>query len=150
MSKIASGTAEEFLLLPPREFAEVTRAWREEAFEMILDDLVALPNEKLVVEGVRLDPYLVHELADPQQIIFMIAFEGFQREHFLRREHFLKGMFQDFEDPEGVFENLMQGNALVADSMYESATELGLKILITDTKSTLAGSMEVIRSHFGL
>ena len=43
---------EEYLRLAPAEFVEASRAWFREDFAMVLEDLDAMPSEKIVVEGV--------------------------------------------------------------------------------------------------
>ena len=67
------GNAEEYLGLAPAEFEEASRAWFKEDFAMVLEDLDAMPNATIVVEGVTLEPEFVLEVADRQQVIFMIA-----------------------------------------------------------------------------
>ncbi len=140
---------EKVILHSPREFIDDSMAWAEEDFKMVLDDLYAMPKEKTVVEGALLPEY-VHEIADPRQMIFMIAFEGSQREHFLELDQW-KVWQQRIEDPEGVFfENLITIFDFVSRAVHESATELGLKVMITDDESTIAGSVELVREHFRL
>ena len=140
---------EDLFLLPPVEFAKLTSGFWEEDFEMIIDDLYALPKEKLVVEGVSIDPKFVQDVADPQRVIIMIAFEEFQRAHYLKRD-FAKSWFQEFNDPKRVFDNLMKSNALLAKSVENRARELGFKVIIIDEKSTISNNMNIVKKHFKL
>ena len=69
-----------------------------------------MPNDTIVVEGVTLDPEFVLDVADPQQVLFIIASEEFQREHFLKRD-MQRTVFRGLPDPEGSFEAFLENLA---------------------------------------
>ena len=140
---------EGYCRLPQAEFFEASRAFFKEDFAMVLEDLAAMQNEKIIVEGVTLEPDFVLEVADPQKVIFMIASEEFQRANFLKRD-MQKRVFQGFADPEGTFEAFVSNLAFQTRSIYDHAMELGLKVIITDENSTLSGNLELVKEHFRL
>lgn len=140
---------EEFLRLPPAAFEEASRAWFQEDFAIVLEDLNAMPNETIFVEGVTLEPEFVLEVADPQQVLFMIASEEFQRKHYLKRD-MQRTVFQGLPDPEGSFEAFMGNLAVQTRSLCKRAEDFGLKVIITDESSTLSGSLNLVKEHFDL
>lgn len=140
---------EEYLSLPPTEFVEASRTWFKEHFAMVLEDLDALPKDKIIVEGVTLESDAVLEVADPNKVVFMIASEDFQRANFLKRD-MQRTVFQGLPDPEGSFEVFVRNLAFQTRSLCNHAIELGLKVITTDGKSTLPGNLELVKEHFGL
>ena len=135
--------------LPPKEYAQLGLAFFAEDFEMMLEDLYALPKQPTVVEGVSVLPSLVAEIADPRQIVFMVAYEEFQRKHYLDRE-FAREWFQDFSNPQVTFDNLMTANDILARNVGASARELGLKVIVVDENWPLQDSVDSVAQHFGL
>ena len=115
---------------------------------MVLEDLAAMQNEKIIVEGVTLEPDFVLEVADPQKVIFMIASEEFQRANFLKRDR-QKTVFEGFADPECTFEAFMSNLVFQTQSIYYQAMELGLKVIISDDKSTLSGGITFLKNEDG-
>jgi uridine kinase len=142
-------SAEEFFGLLPHKYAALASGIFKEDFGMILHDLLALQKDRVVVEGVSVEPELVYEVADPSHIIFLIAFEGFQREHFLER-NFAQEWFQNVADPEGLFENFIQSNALMAKDVYQQANDLNLKSIIVGSESSIAQNLQAVKEHFSL
>jgi uridine kinase len=147
--RLAAMGLKKLFLLPPKEYVDLLFDFHIEDFGMVLEDISSLPKGKLVVEGVSFVPELVCQVAPPEQIISMVAFEEFQRENYLRRD-FAQEWFRDYTDPQGVFESFMQANALMARSLYERAKQLGMRVLITDKESTISKSLQVVKEHFGL
>lgn len=116
---------------------------------MVLEDLDGMPKDTIVVDGVTLEPEFVLEVAEPQQAIFIIASEEFQRANFLKRDMQSK-FFQSLPDPEGSFEAFMGNLALQTSSLRKRAEVLGLRVIITDENSTLSGNLELVKEHFNL
>jgi hypothetical protein len=102
-----------------------------EDFEMVVEDLLQLNGAPVVAEGVSLIPQKLHHVASPDQAVFLVAYEPFQRARY-RDRGFAQQWFSALPDPDAAFDHLMRSNDLMAHRCYDAATSLGYKVIVVD------------------
>ena len=124
----------------------------QEHFEMIIDDLLALPrSERVLVEGTPLLPNRVRAmLSDPSQAIWIVPTEEFLRERYPRRASWVQAILDQCKDPQRALQNWMDRDVRFADWVTRKARGLGLKLITVDGKHTIAENAERVAGHFGL
>ena len=133
-------------LLVTREFA----FYREE-FEMVLEDLLALPQSSPVLaEGTALLPECVAPLlVRPQQAVWVVPTEEFQRKEYGRRE-WVENILSQCRYPEEAWENWMARDAGFAKVIARDAQERRLKVIEVDGSRSIQENAEIIAAQFGL
>lgn len=124
-------------LPPARLFAPPAAARAEEIlgfyrdeFEMVIEDLRALPGPVLA-EGVGLLPELVAAVCpDPGRSLWRIATPAFRRRIYAQRGDLVREILAGLPDP--AFEIWMERDDLIAVHLEEEARRLGLRVEIVD------------------
>ena len=108
-----------------------------EGFDLILEDLRRLPNDRLVVaEGFRLLPRLVQpHLSDRRHAAWLVPTPQFRREAFLRRRG-PDAFWSATRDPERALANLLERDRMFTDALVEEAARGGLALLPVDGTRT--------------
>ena len=126
-------------LPPERLFAPPAAARAEELlgfyrdeWEMVLEDLRALPGSVLVptiVEGVGLLPDLVAAVCpDPGRSLWRIATPTFRRQVYAGRGDVVRETLAGLPDPNLAFECWMERDDLIARHLEGEARRLGLRV----------------------
>jgi hypothetical protein len=149
---LARSADESWVTPSPGALAEDAQAVFVERFEMVLEDLRALPGRPCVVaEGWGLRPELVKPYIDsPRRAIFLVPSEGF-RDHQLRvlpRAAAL-GASHALSDAARGQRNRLERDRLLADDAVESAGRLGLRVLVVDGSEGVAETCRQVAEHFG-
>jgi hypothetical protein len=132
--------------LVAREFA----FYREE-FEMVMEDLLAMPwSSPILAEGAALLPECVAPLlARPNQAIWVVPTEDFQRTQYARRD-WVEDILRQCQHPDEAWENWMGRDAAFARQVLSDATERQLAVLEVDGSQSIQRNAETIAKHFGL
>jgi len=119
---------------PPQVMLETFHWYRGEAFELILDDLLALPADRpVLVEGFRLLPQLVAPLlSGPQHAVWLLPTPPFRRAAFEARGD-LWQIAQRTSDPPRALANLLERDRLFTDRLRAQTRQQGLTALEVDT-----------------
>jgi hypothetical protein len=128
MRAFGQKTMDERWLHPePEEMAEEFLAYARERFQMIVDDLRALPREPAIVaEGPHLLPELVAPLvASPQAAVWLVPTPHLQRGLHGARPSAVPG---HTSDADLVQEKVARRNELLAEAIRRSALETGLAV----------------------
>ena len=124
-----------------------TAAW-EERFEMVVDDLLALPRTPPVLaEGPGLLPGCVAPLlTGAGQAIWLVPTEAFKR-----AAQPLRGGAPAIEtsDPELAYRNLIALDLQLAADVKGRAEELGLTVLEVDGSRSVDAMAAIVADHFG-
>jgi hypothetical protein len=147
---VAMDMDERWLTRSPDEMLETFHGFRGELFELIVEDLLALPSESpVLVEGFRLLPRLVAPLlrqpSGAGQAAWLIPTAAFRREAFDARGSLWKIAGQT-SDPRRALENLLARDALFTSQVAVEAAALGLATITVDgslTVEALAGRVAV-------
>lgn len=117
-----------------------------ERFEMTLEDLLAMPDDRTIVaEGYGFLPELVSPLlSSPQQAIWLISTEAFKRASYARRS---KGSWAGLSDPEHARRNHIERDLMIAKQLRERAEALGLTMIEIDGSRSLDEVIELVDAH---
>src|SRR5207253_1163032 len=103
---LAMDMDERWLRRSPEEMLETFPWFRGECFEMILDDILALPTDPpILVEGFRLLPRLVKPLHWPGQAVWLVPTSRFREEVLIKTEGAGWEFLSKTSDPRKAYEN---------------------------------------------
>jgi len=135
----------------PEAMLETFHWFAGECFDLIVDDLIRLPNGPgVVVEGFRLLPHLVQPLlADAGRAVWLLPTPGFRRAVFERRGP-SSGFLGRTRDPERALRNLLDRDRLFTDRLRAEAQRLGLAVIEVGAAMTEAELAGRVAKGFGL
>ena len=122
-----------------------------EGFDLILDDLLALPREPLMlVEGFRLLPRLVAPLLSlPYQAVWLAPTPAFRRMAFDRRG-FTWEIPTRTSHPERALSNLLIRDQLFTEEVASEASALRLPVIVVDGARGIGELTEQVACCLGL
>jgi hypothetical protein len=125
--------------------------YREE-WGMIVDDLLALPDElPIIAESAALLPERVQGvLSEQRRAIWIVPTEAFQRETYARRGAWVGEIMAQCTHPEQSFENWMARDAAYARWVRVEARRLGLRVLTVSGERSIDANAAIVETHFGL
>ncbi|TLS53453.1 hypothetical protein FE782_04060 [Paenibacillus antri] len=123
----------------------------EEQFQLILEDLLALPSDtKIVVEGAALLPSSVApHLLHPHQGVWLFPAAEFQISHYVDRE-WIGGVLKHYENPDLAFSNWMARDIGFADEMMRRAERHELASVVVDGARSAEETFDFVTKHFRL
>jgi hypothetical protein len=129
---------------------ELVARWHRcapERFQLVLEDLLALPAAPPVVaEGYGLTPDLVGPLLPSKRhAVWLVSTEAFKRVVYARRG---KGG-KDTSDPERARRNHFGRDVLLAEHFRDRAEALGLPVVVIDGTRPLEAIVSLVEAHFG-
>ncbi len=136
---------------PPFVMLETFHGFQGEAFELIIEDLLALPDEPpILAEGFRLLPRLVAPLLGrADQAVWLVPTPEFRRAAFDARG-FTWEIPQKTSDPERALANLLERDRLFTSQVAAEATGLGLAVIEVDVGLSVNALTQRVRHAFGL
>jgi 2-phosphoglycerate kinase len=126
--------------------------FRGEAFQLIVDDLLALPADRgVVAEGFRLLPSLVKPLlASVDQAVWLLPTPDFRHTAIHGREPGGPGFVRKTSDPERAARNLAERDRLFTNRLREQTRHLGLHVIEVDSTMTADDTTRRVSDLFGL
>ncbi|HKP72847.1 MAG TPA: hypothetical protein VJT82_07915 [Pyrinomonadaceae bacterium] len=142
---------DEIWMRPVESMAEAEIQFYREEFELITEDLLALPADAPVLaEGSALLPQCVAPLLlRPHQSIWVVPSEEFQREQYARRE-WVAGILEQCQNPDAAFQNWMGRDAEFARRVTREAGERALRVLEVDGSRSISETSQTVAAHFNL
>jgi hypothetical protein len=150
--KVTRMSWDEIWMRPLEELvADEIQVYREE-FEMILDDLLAMPGSTPVLaEGTALLPDLVADLIpDPDRAVWIVPTEQFQRKRYAQRGPWVQDILSQCADPQVAFKNWMDRDVAFGRRLIEQTRELNLYHLIVDSRRSITENAAIVQKHFHL
>jgi 2-phosphoglycerate kinase len=134
---LGSDLDERWVRRDPETMARTFHWFQGEGFELIVEDLRRLPDDRLVIaEGFRLLPRLVRPyLSVPRHAAWLVPTPEFRREAFLRRRG-AEAFWTATSDPERALANLLERDRRFADAIADEAAQAGLTVLPVDGTRT--------------
>jgi 2-phosphoglycerate kinase len=135
----------------PERMLETFHWFRGEAFGLIVEDLLDLPQApRVLVEGFRLLPHLVKPLLTrPDHAVWLLPTPGFRRAAIESR-----GSTWDIagktSDPEQALRNLLERDRIFTDCLHEQTKPLQLRVIEVDTAMTEDDLARRVAESFGL
>jgi hypothetical protein len=131
----------------PEQMAERELAVFSERFQMVLEDLAALPDATAVLaEGWGLRPSLVApHLAAPEQAIFLVPSDSFRQSQLDALGRAKRLGIGGLREPARAQRNRVERDRLLADDVVARADALGLPVLEvdgTENALTVSGRVE--------
>jgi hypothetical protein len=136
-----------WVLRTPREMAnETIRSFRER-FEMVIEDLLALPTDRQVIaDGFGLLPELVHPVIESaRQAIWLLPTPTFRVVALERRGW---TTIEGTTDPTRARENRLARDGLLTDHIRRRAATLGMVAIDIDGSRSLANVAAAVEQHF--
>lgn len=136
--RLAQAPVDDIWLRPVQlQIDEELELYREE-FQMIIEDILALPPERPVIaEGAALMPELIHPLGIARRrMLWMVPTAAFQRHHYEQRE-WRHDVLRECSDPERGWENWMARDTGFAQEITRQAAVHDLRLITVDGSRSL-------------
>jgi hypothetical protein len=126
-------------------------AFRGEAFEMIVDDLLGKPRDvPTVVEGFRLLPRLVAPLLSRRDhAVWLLPSPAFRRRVFETRGS-TDAIVSRTSGRRRALENLLERDALFTEAVTREANELALQVILVEVGMPVDATLERVAVALGL
>ncbi len=135
----------------PEQMAEAAQQHFVERFEMVLEDLRAMPpGATVLAEGWGLRPDLIAPFLDrPTRAVFLVPTEEFLA-HQLRTVSRAISFNPEtrVSDPERAQRNRLARNQLLAQDVVETANRLGLRVIMVDGSQSSEDLAATVEEHF--
>ncbi|GAA2279608.1 hypothetical protein GCM10010402_40350 [Actinomadura luteofluorescens] len=143
---------ERWVARSPREMLDTFHWYRGEGFDLIVEDLLALPADRPVLaEGFRLLPDLVRPLlTEIGHAVWLLPTPGFRQAVFDGRGGPAWGFVAKTADPPHALRNLLQRDAMFTDRLTEQTRDLDLNGLRVDPTVTEEDLARRVSAAFGL
>jgi hypothetical protein len=143
---------ERWVARSPREMLDTFHWFHGEGFNLIIEDLLALPaDQPVIAEGFRLLPDLVQPLlAEIGHAAWLLPTHQFRQAVFDSRGGPGWGFIAKTGDPQHALQNLLQRDALFTDRLTEQTRHLGLNGLNVDSTVTEEDLERRVSAVFGL
>ena len=147
---------------PPDIIAEMVRDFHRERLRMVVEDLLAMADDRAVVADVYFGETLgeLRQLIDYGKAVFLVPTESFHKAHYKRRFRDQEGWkplewvrqaLENCPDPETVFMSGWAQHQLNYNHyVREECKKHNLKLLITGGHSSLEESYKAVCDHFHL
>ena len=144
---LAMSLDERWVVRSPEEMATAEVAEMAERFELVIEDLLALPTDRRVIaDGFGLLPELVHPVIEsPRQAIWLLPTPAFRVVALERRGW---TTIEGTNDPARARENRLARDALLTDHIRGRAAALGLVSMDVDGSRALADIGAAVERHF--
>jgi hypothetical protein len=142
---------ERWLSRSPEVMLETFQWFRGEAFDLIVEDLLALPREPPVVaEGFRLLPRRVQPLlASGRRAVWLLPTPELRRAAFERRGT-LWAIAGRTSDPERALRNLVERDRMFTERLAAETRRLGLHAIAVDAATPEDAVADQVMDAFGL
>lgn len=131
----------------PTTMLDTFHWFRGEGFDLIIEDLLALPDTPVIAEGFRLLPHLVEPLlAAPNRTVWLLPTPEFRRAAFESRGA-LWAIAGRTSDPDTALHNLLERDRMFTDRLRDETRRLGLPTIevdVTMTEDDLADQVATI------
>lgn len=122
----------------PKTMLETFHWFRAEGFNLIVEDIVALPREPgIIVEGFRLLPHLVKPLlSEPCRAVWLLPTPDFRQTVIESRGGSAWAFLARTCDPQRALHNLLERDRMFTDTLREETARLDLHAIEVDTATT--------------
>ena len=135
----------------PETMLETFHWFRGEAFGLIVEDLLRLPEEPgVLAEGFRLLPHLVKPLlTGPDHAVWLLPTPPFRRAAFSSRGSTWE-IPRKTSDPDRALRNLLERDAMFTERLREETRRLGLRAIEVDITMTEDDLAQQVTEALGL
>lgn len=148
---LAMSMDERWVSRAPVEMCRTFPWFHGEAFDLLLDDLLGLPRDRVtVVEGFRLLPSLVAPLLSNRDHALWLAPTPTFRRAALERRGTLWTIPQKTRNPERALANLLLRDHLFTEHIARDAVAHGLRVVQVDGSLREDAMVKLVANRFGL
>ena len=141
---------ERWLNRSPETMLETFPWFRGEGFDLIVEDLLAMPPEPALVEGFRLLPHLLKPLlAVPTHAVWLLPTPEFRR-RALNSRGTQWTIASKTSAPERALQNLLERDRMFTERLRAETLRLDLPMIDVDTSMTVDDLAERVTDAFGL
>jgi 2-phosphoglycerate kinase len=133
----------------PETMLETFHWFRGEGFNYIIDDLFRLPHEPVVVEGFRLLPHLVKDLAVTDHAVWLLPTPDFRKAVVESRGGSAWAFLARTSDPDKALRNLLERDRMFTDRIRAETARLNLPAIEVDTTTTTDDLVRQVTDLFG-
>jgi hypothetical protein len=150
MAKLARLSWEENFMRPVTEQVADEVAFYHEEFNLLLDELAALPPEPpILAEGCAWLPELLERLGvSPMRAAFLVSSMEFQADQYAGRPY-VQPILQRCEDPATAFRNWMERDAAFGEMVLAQAAARGMTAIRVDGTQSLEEIQARVEKAFG-
>ncbi|WP_199042621.1 hypothetical protein [Glycomyces salinus] len=131
---MAMGMDQRWVERSPRDMLETFHWFRGEGFDLMIEDLRAMPpGPPVVAEGFRLLPRLVAPLAAAGRAVWLLPTAEFRRAAFERRSVPGSDFVDRTSDPDRAMRNLAERDRMFTDRLRGELSRLDLRAIEIDT-----------------
>ncbi len=136
----------------PETMLETFHWFQGEGFNMIVEDLLRLPDEiGIIVEGFRLLPRLVEPLlSEPAQSVWLLPTPDFRQAVFESRGDSASGFLAKTSDSERALRNLLERDRMFTNILREETALLEVPAIEVDATMTEDELVKRVTEMFGL
>ena len=151
LNNIAKTSWNDILSMNVEEYIKWTTGSFREEFDMILEDLYQLPDDKpILVEGINLLPKLINEeIANINHAVWLVADEPFYIKHQMNRKELFERV-NECSNQEQALQNYMSNDLAFGKYILNETKKLGLNVIKTNNESDIKKNIKLISRHFGL
>lgn len=154
---IAMDMDERWVNRTPETMLETFHWFRGEGFNLIIEDLLRLPDQarisgapRVIVEGFRLLPHLVKPLlSESNRAVWFLPTSEFRQAVLARRGGSAWGFLAKTSDPERALRNLLERDRMFTEHLREETARLGLHTVEVDTTTTEDALTHRVTEIFG-
>ncbi|MGW4399680.1 AAA family ATPase [Amycolatopsis nivea] len=148
---LAMDMDERWVRRSPDVMLETFHWFRGEAFELIVEDLLALPPTPCVVDGLRLLPDLVSPLLGaPDQAVWLLPTPDFRHAAIEGRATLGESFIHRTSDPARAARNLAERDRMFTSRLREDTARLGLRAIEVDIPMPEEDLFRQVTSFFRL
>ncbi|UKD58457.1 MULTISPECIES: AAA family ATPase [Amycolatopsis] len=148
---LAMDMDERWVRRSPDVMLETFHWFRGEAFELIVEDLLALSPTPCVVDGFRLLPDLVRPLLDaPEQAVWLLPTPEFRQAAIEGRSAPGENFVWRTSDPARATRNLAERDRMFTNRLRADTARLGLRAIEVDLPTTEEDLLRQVTSFFRL
>jgi 2-phosphoglycerate kinase len=135
----------------PQTMLETFHWFQGEGFNLIVEDLLALPRERgVIVEGFRLLQHLVKPLiSQPTHALWLLPAPEFREAVIENRGGSTSGFLARTTDPERALRNLLERDRMFTEILREETARLGLPAIEVNTTTTEDDLTQRVTTAFG-
>ncbi|MDF2587576.1 MAG: hypothetical protein K0S41_1417 [Anaerocolumna sp.] len=151
LNRLTKVSWNDILSLKVEDYLNWTIDLFHEEFEMILEDLNTISNDKpILVEGVNLLPELIKDqLFDYGHTIWVVADEEFYKCHQMQRKE-LFDRINECSNPELALDNYMSYDLAFGKYIFNEAKRLDFKVITVNNENDIKDNVDLVTSYFNL
>jgi len=144
--------AEEYFNRPIDEYSKWILDINEEAFDMVIVDLLKLSKDKPIIAEGHFDAKLLKSIVPYNNAIFLFAEDDIIRKDYYNRDGKkpMLDAINKLENPEGVIKHTLDLTCNITHIQLKGVENSGMLYFVRTSESTIEKTLKVAEEHFKL